>query len=431
VGSSLEDDTPRRRVSRFADTFRSLRRHNYRLYFYGQLASTCGTWAQTVALAWLVLKITGSGTRVGLVISVQFLPVIFLGAWAGVIADRFDNRKAVIGVQLLLGLQAAALATVVLTGVTQMWMIYGLALLQGVGVALDAPTRQSLVSQLVPTEELSNALSLNAGLLQLARVLGPVIAGVLIDSVGIGLCFTFNAVSYGVIIVLVRLMDTRDFVPRERLARSRGQAMQGVRYALSRPELRDLLAVAVVVGVFASNFTVVLPLLAKYVFHGDAGTYSALAAIQGVGAVIGALALASRRRPTKLFVVTSVLWFGVSLALAAPAPSLALEFFAVGVTGIASVATGVSINASLQLGCRPEMRGRIIALYFLLTYGSNVVGAPLMGLIAQTWSARWSLAGGALPTLAVAAVLAIRWRRSLTEPGALAEVAVPPAVGRC
>jgi MFS family permease len=407
--------------------FRSLRRRNYRLYFYGQLASTCGTWAQTVALAWLVLKITGSGTRVGLVIAVQFLPVILFGAWGGVVADRFDNRRAVILVQSLLGIQAAALAVVVLTGVTRMWMIYGLALVQGLGVALDAPTRQSLVSQLVPNEELSNALSLNAGLLQVARVVGPVIAGVLIDTVGIGPCFALNAISYGAIIALVLLMDTRLFVARERLAQARGKAMQGIRYALSRPELRDLLAVAAVIGVFAGNFAVVLPLIAKYVFHGDAGTYSALAAIQGVGAVIGALGLASRKRPTKLLVVSGVSWLGISLALAAPAPNLALEFFAVGLTGVASVAAGVSINASLQLGCRPEMRGRIIALYFLITYGSNVVGAPLMGWIAQTWSARWSLVAGAVPTLAAAAFVAVRWHGRLSEPGALPEAAVAPS----
>ena len=401
----------------FVETFRSLRRRNYRLYFYGQLTSMCGTWAQTVALSWLVLKISGSGTKVGLVISVQFLPVLLFSAWGGVIADRFDNRKAVMAVQLLLGIQATLLATVVLSGVTRMWMIYCLALVQGLGVALDTPTRQSLVSQLVAGEELSNALSLNAGLAQLARVVGPVIAGVLIETVGIGPCFALNAASYGVIIVLLLLMNTRELVGRDRLAASRGQAMQGVRYALATPELRNLLAVAAVIGIFAGNFLVVLPLVAKYVFHGSAGTYSAMAAIQGLGALVGALGVASRRHPTKLLIVAAASWLGVSLLVAAVAPNLGVELLAVGTSGIASAAVGISVNASLQIGCRPEMRGRIISLFFLITYGSNVVGGPLMGWIAQTWSARWSLAGGAIPTLVLAVVLLVRWTGRMGESG--------------
>jgi MFS family permease len=413
-----------------AGTFRALRRRNYRLYFYGQLTSMCGTWAQTVALSWLVLKVSGSGTKVGLVISVQFFPVLLLSGWGGVVADRFDNRKAVMAVQSLLGLQAAVLATVVLGGVTRMWMIYCLALVQGVGVALDTPTRQSLVSSLVPVKELSNAVSLNAGLVQLARVVGPVIAGVLIETIGIGACFVLNAASYGAIVLLVRAMDPRQLVARARLPSGRGRAMQGVRYALATPELRTLLAVAAVVGLFAGNFLVVLPLVAKYVFHGTAGTYSALAAVQGLGALVGALVVATRRHPTKLLILLASAWLGATLLVAAVAPTLALELLAVGGSGIASAVLGVSINASLQIGCRPEMRGRIISLYFLITYGSNVVGGPVTGWIAQTWNPRWSLAAGAIPTLVLAAALLVRWRNRLSEPGVAAAASVHESAAR-
>jgi len=410
--------TEQSETSNAARTFRSLRHRNYRLYFYGQLTSMCGTWAQTVALAWLVLKLTGSGTKVGLVTSVQFMPVLLVGAYAGVVADRFDNRRSVIAVQLLLGAQAALLAAVVLTDVVQMWMVYALAAVQGTGMALDTPTRQSLVGQLVPTDELANAVALNAGLAQMARVVGPAIAGVLIETVGIGACFALNAVSYCVIVALLLFVDPATMVVRPRLARARRQLRDALGYFASRSELRDPLIIAIVVGVFASNFNVVLPLVAKYTFHGGAGTYTAMASAQGVGAVIAALVIASRRRPTKGLLVASVAWLGAALMMAAVAPFLALEFFAVGLAGMMGAATGIAVNASLQLGAPPAMRGRIIALFFFITYGSNVIGGPLMGWIAQTWSARWSLVAGGLPALVLAAWLALRWHARLGDAAA-------------
>ncbi len=406
--------------------FRSLDQRNFRLYFFGQMSSTCGTWAQTVALAWLVLKITGSGTQVGLITAAQFLPVLLLGAWGGVVADRFDNRRAVLGIQILLGSQAAVLAAVTLGGVAHLWVLYVLAAIQGVGTALDTPTRQSLVGQMVGDAQLPNALSLNAGLVQLARIVGPAVAGILIGTVGIGACFAVNAGSYVVIVICVALIDPTKLIVRERLARAKGQVREGFRYVLGRAELRNVLLLSVVIGVFATNFNVVLPLVARDILHGGAGTFGALGAVQGVGALIAAVAVAARGRPSKGFLVVGTLALGATLLGAAVAPGSVIEFATIGLAGAAALVVGVSVNMTMQLGARPSLRGRVIAMYFLVAFGSNVVGGPLTGWVAQTFGARWSLAAGAIPAVAVAAVLALHWRQRLEEPGAVPDV-VPAA----
>jgi MFS family permease len=404
--------------------FRSLDQRNFRLYFFGQMASTCGTWAQTVALAWLVLKTTGSGTQVGLVTAVQFLPVLLLGAWSGVVADRFDNRRAVIAVQSLLCAQAGVLAVVVFTGLDHLWVIYVLAAIQGVGTACDTPTRQSLVGQLVGDGHLANALSLNAGVVQLARVVGPAVAGILIATVGSAECFVLNATSYLVIIVCVTLLDGSAIIPRARVARAKGQVREGFRYILDQRELRNVLLISVVVGVFASNFNVVLPLVAHDVLHGGAGTFGALGAIQGLGALIAAVLVAARSRPSKGFLACSSGVLGAALLVAAVVPGAVAEFAAIAFSGAAALAVGVSVNTTMQLGARPDLRGRVIAMYFLVAFGSNVLGGPLMGWIGQTWGARWSLAAGGIPALVVTGVLTVAWRRRFWEPSAVPDVAM-------
>lgn len=402
----------------FRYTFRSLQRRNFRLYFAGQLASICGTWAQTVAFAWLVLKLTGSGTSVGLVTAVQFTPVLLAGGWPGVVADRFDNRKAVIAVQTLLGLQAAVLAAVVLTDVVQLWMVYVLAAVQGLGSAFDIPPRQSLVGQLVSPDELSNAVSLNAGLAQVARVIGPAIAGVLITWVGIGACFALNAVSYTVVILMVTRIDTSTMLHRPRVPAGKGQVRAALRYVAGAPELRNPLVMALVMGVFASNFNVTLPLLVKEGFDRDAGVYSTLASVQGVGAMVAAFVLASRKRPTKRFLLYSSAGLGLSLALTAGSPGVLSVLLPIAVMGGTSAACGIGMNAALQLGAPPAMRGRIIAMYFYVMLGTNVLGGPLMGWIAEQWSPRSTFAAGAVAMAAVTAWLWTIWRHRLSDAAA-------------
>ena len=410
-----------RRGLRF--TFRSLRDRNYRLYFFGQMGSMCGTWTQTVAMAWLVLKITGSGTQVGLVTAVAFIPTMLLGAWGGVVADRFDNRHAVMAVQTLLGVQAAVLAALTLSGVVQLWMLYVLAVVQGVGVALDFPTRQAFLSQLAPPAFLANAVALNAGVAQLARIVGPAVAGLLIITVGTGVCFAVNAASYVVLLVLLAFMDVSALRPRPRLTTMKGQVRAGVRYAWRRPELRTLLAVVVVFAVFGGNFNVLLPLLAKDAFNGSAGLYGAMGAVLGVGAVLATLIVASRPRPTKRSVVLAFGALGLSLVLSALAGQLWLEMAALALAGLTSVAVGVSINASLQLGANPAMRGRVVALFFLIANGSNVIGGPMSGWLAETFGVRWSMGVNAVVTSAAAVALLAVWRRRLGEPSAITDTA--------
>jgi MFS family permease len=349
---------------------------------------------------------------------VQFTPVLLSGGWPGVVADRFDNRKAVMVVQSLLGLQAAILATVVLTHSLQLWMVYVLAAVQGLGTAFDTPPRQSLVGQLVSSDELSNAVSLNAGLAQAARVVGPAIAGALITWVGIGACFALNAASYCVVIALVTRIDPSSMVHRPRVPAGKGQARAAIGFAFRAPELRNALVMALVIGVFASNFNVTIPLLVKEGFHRDAGVYSLIAMAQGMGALVAAIALATRKRPTKRFLLCSSAGLGIALALTAAAPVLLAVVAPVAVMGGMGAASGIGLNASLQLGAPPAMRGRIIAMFFYVMLGTNVIGGPLMGWIAEWWSPRAPFLTGAIAMGVLSTWVWTMWRGSLDEAAA-------------
>ncbi len=405
-------------------TFRALRVPAFRLYFVGQLSSMCGTWAQTVAMAWLVLQLTGSGTTVGLLTSVQFVPVVLLSAWAGAVADRFDQRRSVLAVQTVLGVQASVLAIVVLTDTVELWMLYGLAIVQGIGLAFDTPTRQSLVGRVVGNDDLRNALSLNAGLVQVARVVGPAVAGILIDSVGIGICFAINAISYGAIItavVAMKVPGARDAHAEVRHSSAAspaasGRVSEGVRLIWTTPELRDTLGLALIVGLVAVNFTVALPLLVRDEFGDDARTFGLLAAVYGVGALAGAVVSAARPHPTKGLLLRSMGILGISLALCAERTHLGIVVPGVAAAGFVGLLLGVTLNASLQLGSPTAMRGRVIGLYFLVAFGSNVVGGPLVGWIAETWTAGVSFGVSAVTVLAGALGLAMHWRGRLAEP---------------
>ena len=338
--------------------FRALRIRNYRLYFCGQLASMAGTWMQLVGLAWLVLKLTGSGTDVGVATAAQFVPVLLLGGWAGVVADRFDNRTAVTAVQVFLGVQAAVLAAVVLAGVVEMWMVYVLAVMQGVGTAFDAPTRQSFLGELVGDAELTNAVALNGVLFQMARIVGPVLAGLLIDNVSIGACFAVNAASYVVVIAFLTAMDPAQLLPRPRVARAAGQLREGIKYVLETPRLRALLAVTAVAGTFALQFNVVLPVFAKFTLHGNAGTLATMLALHAAGGLVVALLLAAGGRPTSARILLAVVVLGASMLATATTSTLGWASAGLFVVGGATLAVLVQCNTSVQLVARPELRGR-------------------------------------------------------------------------
>lgn len=396
-----------------ARTFRSLRIRNYRLFFFGQLVSVTGTWMQTVAQTWLVLNLTGSGVDLGITVALQFLPMLLFGLWGGLLADRYDKRKLLIGTQVAGGLLALVLFGLVVTDTVELWMVYVMAFLLGVVTMIDMPTRQSFVIEMVGLDEVPNAVGLNSAMFNTGRILGPAAAGVTIASLGIAPAFLANALSYLAVIAALAAMRSDELFRRERAPRRRGEVRAGLRYAWADPTLRSTLLLVAVLGMFGFNFIVILPLLARFTFDGGAGLYSVFTALMSLGSLVGALIAASRARPTRRLLLGSGIAFGVLMLATAAAPTAWL-------TGVLLVGVGLSVmlflataNTTLQLHSDPAMRGRVMALYGLLFLGSTPLGGPLLGWISETWGPRFGLGlGGALSlAAAVAAASGIRARR--------------------
>jgi MFS family permease len=405
------------------NTFRSLRVRNYRLYFFGQMVSVTGTWMQTVAQAWLVLKLTHSGFALGLTTGLQFAPVLLAGAWGGVIADRFNKRQVVIATQLAAGLLALILWALMVTGAVQLWMIYLLAFALGCVTVVDVPTRQAFVMEMVGPEDLANAVGLNSTVVTCGRIIGPAIAAGLISTVGIASCFLINGLSYAAVIWSLRHMDVGALMDLEPV-RVKGQVREGLRYVWSDVTLRSSLLLMTVVGTMAFNFRVMLPLLATGPFHGGAGLYGMLSAVMGVGTLIGALISASRARPTRSLLIGSALAFGLLIIAAGAAPNLTTEIAVLLPMGALSIIFIATCNSTLQLRSTHAMRGRVMALYSVVFLGTTPIGSPLVGWIAQTAGPRASfyVAGGATVLGAVAALWALRRRAIQGRVSALADL---------
>ena len=388
------------RLSRAFDrTFRSLRTPNYHLYFFGQIVSLTGTWMQSVAQAWLVLRLTGSGLALGTTAALQFAPILVAGPWGGVIADRVDKRRLIIWTQSAAGTLALVLGLLTLENVVRLWMVYVLALLLGLVNLVDMPVRQSFVFEMVGPSDLANAVSLNSVVVNGARVVGPAVAGLLIASVGLTPCFLINAASYLAVIAGLLAMDTTLLNRATRVARGPGQLRAGLRYAWSRTELRTPLLMMAVVGTLAYNFSVVLPLLAETTFGGGARAYGGMFSVMGAGAVLGGLVFAARARPTRLLLASAAVAFGLAIGLAAAAPNLALATLAMLPIGAASTAFIATSNSLLQLNASSEMRGRVMALFSLVFLGSTPIGGPLVGWIAERFGPRDALGLAAAATL--------------------------------
>lgn len=383
-------------------TFRSLRIRNYRLFFFGQLVSLIGTWMQSVALGWLVYTITKSPTQIGVVIAIQFVPTLLGSIHGGLIADRFDKRKVLFCTQTALAVQAVALAAVTLGGLASLPVLYALAFTQGMAITVDNPTRQSFVTEMVGTPELTNAVGLNSAMFNMARILGPAVGGVLIDAIGVGTCFALNAVSFIAVIGGLAMMRPQELFRGAPAPRARGQLREGMRYAWEEPTLRLVLGMIAIIGTLAMNFTVILPVVAKQVFGGNAGTYGFMSAVMGVGALAGALVAASRSKPTIRLLAVAATAFGTAMLADALAPTLGLEMLALALTGVASITFMSTANATVQLTSRPEMRGRVMSLYMLLFLGSTPIGGPIVGAIGERWGARWSLAIGGVSCIVAA-----------------------------
>ncbi|HEU4398877.1 MAG TPA: MFS transporter, partial [Actinomycetota bacterium] len=280
-------------------TFRSLRVRNYRLFFFGQLVSLTGTWMQQVGQDWLVLRLTNQPLPLGITLALQFAPILVLGAWAGVVADRLDKRRLLLATQIAMASLALVLGVLTATGAIRLWMVYVLALLLGCATAFDMPTRQAFVSEMVGPDGVTNAVGLNSAVFNSARVVGPAVAGLLIAAVGIAPAFLINAVSYLAVIGGLLAMDPARLHRLPQVDRAKGQIRAGLRYVWANPVLRSTIALVAVVGAFGLNYRVALPLLARFTFGGDASAYGALASIMAAGAVVGALAAARRGRPSR------------------------------------------------------------------------------------------------------------------------------------
>lgn len=352
----------RRLRSAAGETFRSFAHRNFRLFFLGQMVSQAGTWMQSVAIVWLVLQLTGDGLALGLVTAAEFLPVLVLGAWAGVVADRADHHRLMTLTQVaFLGL-SVVLSAVTLTGAATVPLLLVLSLVFGTINAFDNPTRRALVVELVPRHDVPNAVGLNSALMTGARVVGPAIAGAVIAGPGPGAAFVLNSVTYLAVIVALLRLDRSAIRPAPRVARAKGQLRAGLRYAWRTPEVRVPLVMLAVVGMLAFNHQVTLPLLAERTFRGTATTYTLLLATMSAGSVAGALTVARRSDVTPAALVRSVAGVAVASAALAVAPTLPLALVAALALGFTSIGLVSGANAVVQLRAAPAMRGRVLAL---------------------------------------------------------------------
>jgi MFS family permease len=405
---------------------------NFRLFFIGQAVSVTGTWMQSVASAWLVLQLspTHTGLALGIQATLNFGPMLFLGAYGGLLADRRDKRTILIATQTAFAMLAFALWALVATNVVELWMVYALSLLQGIVTAADMPARQSFYAEMVGDAELTNAISLNSAVMTGTRIIGPALAGILIAWIGLAWCFLLNGVSYIAVIGGLLLMRA-DELHRSRAQRRKGQLREGLSYAWHTPELRDPLVWMAFVFAFSFNFSILFPLMAKVVFRGDAGTFGVLLSMLGVGSLIGALLMARQKDPNPRRLALASAAFGIATVVVAYAPTLTAELLLLVPMGFASMIFMITGNSTLQLTSRPDMRGRVMALYGIVFLGSTPIGGPIAGWLSEYLGARATLALGGLVAIAVGAVgLLIRSVRSRSARTTSASRRRPAVVAR-
>jgi MFS family permease len=410
-------------------TLDSLTVPNYRRYFTGQVVSISGNWMQTVAETWLVIKLTGSGAAVGLTAGLQFLPILLLGALGGVFVDRYDKRRLLMLTQTLMAIPALTLWALTATGSVQLWMVYVLVLIRGTVNAVDNPARQTFVMELVGPDKVVNAVSLNSVIIHTARIAGPMFAGAVIAIVGVSPCFLVNSLSFGAMLIALRRMDPAGLHTPRRAPRLPGQVRAAIREVAARPDLRVPLLMMVVIGTLSFNFQVLLPLFARFTWHGTATTYALLMAAMGVGSIAGALKAGHRGRVTPRLLVGSAALFGTAQLGAALAPSQWAQMAVLVPLGAASVTFAAGVNSSLQLAAG-ELRGRVMALYSVVFLGSTPIGAPLIGWISESAGPRSGLVIGGVAALATAALAALAYRRAAGArsgaPAAIPSSSSPP-----
>ncbi|NLD77539.1 MAG: MFS transporter [Acidimicrobiales bacterium] len=387
-----------------AETFRSLRSRNFRLFFTGQLISQTGKWVSMVAQTLLVLSMTSSGIALGLLTAFQFGPVLVLGAWAGAVADRADKQRLLIVMQSLAMVQSFALGAIVLLGWHSLALIYALALVQGVITSFDNPARRAFVVEMVPDDDLPNAVSLNSAVMTGARVLGPAVAGALVVTVGYGWSFVIGSVSYVGVLAGLVMMRPAELNRAAPTPKGKGQVRAGLRYVAANRRLLVPIAMMAAIGTFAYNFSVSMPLLVEGPLGGGATSFTLLFSVVSLGSLIGALSTARRKSVTGHHVVVGATGFGASLLLLSVAPNLTIAYVVGFGLGLASILFLTSSTATVQLLADAEYRGRVLALQSMVFLGSAPIGGPLVGWVADVAGPRAAVAMGGVACLAAAAL---------------------------
>jgi MFS family permease len=418
---SQEDRSSRLRLAR-RGTFAALSVPNYRRYFAGQAVSMIGTWMQATAQSWLVLTLTHSSSALGVVVALQTLPLLLLAPYGGVIADRLDKRRLLIALQAAMGAQALILGVLTVTGSVRVWQVGLLAALLGVNTAFANPAEQSFTLELVGSEHLRNAVTLNGIMVNVARTLGPAVAGILLATVGDGICFLLNAASGIAVVISLATLDRLALTPTPPAPRTPGQLREGLRYVRSNAELAVPLLMMAAIGSFTYEFQISLPVMASRGLHVGPAGFGFMTSAMGTGSIIAGLILASRGRTGTGPLVLAATGFGTAMTLATVAPSLPFELGALALAGTGSIAFMSTGSSSLQLTAEPEMRGRVMSLWLVAFQGTTPIGAPIVGYTMAALGARAGLGLGALAcfTAAIAGHLALtrRTRPTLPVPGA-------------
>jgi MFS family permease len=390
--------------------FRSFAVRNYRLWFAGALVSNIGTWMQRVAQDWLVLtELTHEdATAVGVTMALNFAPQLLLLPLTGVVADRFDRKRTLLVTQGAMALLGLALGILTVTGVVQLWMVFGFAAALGVAAAFDAPVRQAFVSELVPAEQLGNAVALNSASFNGARLIGPGVAGLLVAVIGAGWVFLLNAATFaGVLsaLVFLRRSELQSFA---RSSKKGGGVRAGIAYVRRRPDLIVVFVMVFLMGTFGFNFSIYIATMARVEFDHGADVFGVLSSVVAIGSVTGALLSARRERPRLRVVALAAAGFGLSLGLGALAPDIWTFGLVLVVTGFCALTTMTTANAYVQTTTKPSMRGRVMAIYLAIFVGGTPLGAPVTGIVVDAFGPRWGLVVGAAAGL-LAAGIAIAW----------------------
>jgi MFS family permease len=386
-------------------TFRALSNRNYRLYAAGGVVSNTGTWMQRVAQDWLVLQLSGnSGTAIGITTGLQFLPILLFSAYAGVVADRFPKRRLLQVTQLMMAAPSLLLGLLAVTGTVQTWHVYALAFVFGIGTAFDAPARQSFVSEMVPKDQLTNAVGLNSASFNAARIVGPAVAGFMIAGLGggpqaTGWVIVINALSYAAVVVALQGMRTGELDSPEPQRREKGMVRDGLRYIRSRPDIMMILAIVFFAGTFGLNFQMTSALMATEVFHKGASEYGILGTTMAVGSLSGALLAARRGVVRHRLVILAALAFGLAEVVSGLLPTYLAFAFWTPVIGITALTMITAANTTIQLSVAPSLRGRVMALYMMIFMGGTPLGSPIVGWVGEQFGARWTLIGGGAVTV--------------------------------